>query len=161
MAQAPSFAVALLTESADAEPILAHAREQLNALGVRFVEATIGTRGRLAQTIAAFEEAGASVFIVADTTAASPLSAVVAASTAKPVLAVPIESPGVGPLEALKSSVTPGGPPVGTLAIGRAGAINAALLAVAILAHGDETLRERLDAFRAEQTANVPRNPLS
>jgi len=70
------------------------------------------------------------------------------------VLAVPLEGEGLGALEALRAT-TRGGPPVATLAIGKAGATNAGLLAVAILANGDEGLRGKLEAFRAEQTARV------
>ena len=70
------------------------------------------------------------------------------------MLAVPIETPELGGLEALRAS-TAGGPPVGTVAIGKAGAINAALLAVAILGNADAGLREKLRTFREDQTAKV------
>jgi 5-(carboxyamino)imidazole ribonucleotide mutase len=103
--------------------------------------------------VAAFESAEAVVFVVSNTSA-DPLSATVAGLTAKPVLAVPLEAAGVTALEALQAT-TRGGPPVAALAIGKAGATNAALLAVAILANADATLRGKLEAFRAEQTARV------
>jgi 5-(carboxyamino)imidazole ribonucleotide mutase len=84
-----------------------------------------------------------------------------AAWTALPVLGVPVESHALKGLDSLYSIVQmPAGVPVGTLAIGRAGAINAALLAAAILAIGDAALAARLDAFRAEQTAAVADAPV-
>ena len=80
----------------------------------------------------------------------------VAAHTLLPVLGVPIESHALKGLDSLLSIVQmPGGIPVGTLAIGKAGAVNAALLAIAILATHRADLREKLRAFRAEQTQKV------
>jgi 5-(carboxyamino)imidazole ribonucleotide mutase len=79
-----------------------------------------------------------------------------AAHTVLPVLGVPVQSAALNGLDSLLSIVQmPGGVPVGTLAIGKAGAINAGLLAVAILATSRPELREKLRAFRAEQTATV------
>jgi 5-(carboxyamino)imidazole ribonucleotide mutase len=145
--------VAILLESADGQGILQHARDTLDEFGVGFIERTVETRAVLRDTAAAFETAGAAVFVVANTSA-TPLSAAVAAVTARPVLAVPLEAPGLAPLEALRTT-TGGGPAVASLAIGKAGAINAALLAVAILANANEQLRAKLERFRAEQTARV------
>jgi 5-(carboxyamino)imidazole ribonucleotide mutase len=153
MPSAPPFAVVILTESTAAEPVLAHARDTLNSFGVPFVEATLAARDHLADQVAAFEAAGAMVFVVANTSA-HPLATAVAGLTTRPVLAVPVETPELGALEALRAS-TSGGPPVGTLAIGNAGAINAALLAVAILGNADAGLREKLRQFREDQTAKV------
>jgi 5-(carboxyamino)imidazole ribonucleotide mutase len=80
----------------------------------------------------------------------------VAAQTLLPVLGVPVESQALKGMDSLLSIVQmPGGVPVGTLAIGKAGAINAALLAVAMLASQQPDLRERLRSFRAEQTRTV------
>ena len=80
--------------------------------------------------------------------------------TALPVLGVPIESTALKGMDSLLSIVQmPAGIPVGTLAIGRAGAINAALLAAAMLANGDAALGERLAAWRARQTEAVPEKP--
>jgi 5-(carboxyamino)imidazole ribonucleotide mutase len=77
-----------------------------------------------------------------------------------PVFGVPIESRGLNGLDSLLSIVQmPAGVPVGTLAIGRAGAVNAALLASAVLALADVDLAARLEAFRAEQTEAVPDLP--
>jgi 5-(carboxyamino)imidazole ribonucleotide mutase len=79
-----------------------------------------------------------------------------AAKTALPVLGVPVESKTLKGMDSLLSIVQmPAGVPVGTLAIGRAGAVNAALLAAAIVARTDDGVRERLERFRAEQTAAV------
>jgi 5-(carboxyamino)imidazole ribonucleotide mutase len=87
---------------------------------------------------------------------AAHLAGVVAAHTILPVLGVPMESASLKGLDSLLSTVQmPGGIPVGTLAIGKPGATNAALLAVAILALGDDSLRRRLNDFRAEQTRKV------
>jgi 5-(carboxyamino)imidazole ribonucleotide mutase len=99
--------------------------------------------------------------IIAGAGGAAHLPGMCAAWTALPVLGVPVESHALKGLDSLYSIVQmPAGVPVGTLAIGRAGAINAALLAAAILANGDAALAARLDAFRAEQTAAVAEAPL-
>ena len=90
-----------------------------------------------------------------------------AAKTALPVLGVPVESKALKGMDSLLSIVQmPAGVPVGTLAIGRAGAVNAALLAAAILARGDEGIRERLaavprraDAVGARRARSAPRDP--
>jgi 5-(carboxyamino)imidazole ribonucleotide mutase len=85
----------------------------------------------------------------------------VAAHTLLPVLGVPMESPALKGLDSLLSTVQmPGGIPVGTLAIGKAGAVNAALLAVAILANGRPELRGALRKFRAEQTRAIEQETL-
>jgi 5-(carboxyamino)imidazole ribonucleotide mutase len=80
--------------------------------------------------------------------------------TSLPVLGVPIESKALNGMDSLLSIVQmPAGVPVGTLAIGKAGAINAALLAAAILANGDPALGKRLDAWREAQTKSVAESP--
>ena len=105
--------------------------------------------------VAEAEEGGAQVFIAAAGGAAH-LAGVVAAKTLRPVLGVPMQSASLGGLDSLLSMAQmPAGIPVGTLAIGRAGAVNAALLAAAILALADEGLAERLAAYRDEQTRAV------
>ena len=87
---------------------------------------------------------------------AAHLAGVMAAHTILPVLGVPMESPALKGMDSLLSTVQmPGGIPVGTLAIGKPGAINAALLAVAILALHRPDLRRKLEAFRAEQTETI------
>src|SRR5271165_6871132 len=94
--------------------------------------------------------------IIAAAGGAAHLPGMVAAHTILPVLGVPIESQSLKGLDSLLSIVQmPGGIPVGTLAIGKPGAINAALLAIAILATNRQDLKEKLRAFRAEQTDKV------
>lgn len=94
--------------------------------------------------------------IIAAAGGAAHLAGVTAAKTLLPVLGVPIESKALHGLDSLLAIVQmPGGIPVGTLAIGSPGATNAALLAVAILANNDPALRERLRAFRDQQTKKV------
>ena len=99
--------------------------------------------------------------IIAAAGGAAHLAGVVAAYTTVPVLGVPIESPALKGLDSLLSMVQmPGGIPVGTLAIGKAGATNAALLAIAILATADPALREKIKAFRTVQAAKVKQERL-
>src|SRR4029078_2614908 len=92
---------------------------------------------------------------------AAHLPGMVAAQTPLPVLGVPVESHALKGVDSLLSIVQmPAGGPVGTLAIGRAGAINAALLAVSILALSRPDLRKKLDDFRSEQTSSVLQDKL-
>ena len=99
--------------------------------------------------------------IIAAAGGAAHLAGVVAAYTTVPVLGVPIESPSLKGLDSLLSMVQmPGGIPVGTLAIGKPGATNAALLAIAILATADPALREKIKAFRMVQAAKVKQERL-
>lgn len=101
------------------------------------------------------EERGVEV-IIAAAGGAAHLAGVIAAQTLIPVLGVPIESQSLKGLDSLLSMVQmPGGIPVGTLAIGKAGATNAALLAVAILANSRPDLRDKLRQFREEQAQKV------
>ena len=94
--------------------------------------------------------------VIAGAGGAAHLPGMVAAQTLVPVLGVPVQSLALSGLDSLLSiAQMPGGIPVGTLAIGKAGAINAALLAIAILANTRPVLREALRVFRAEQTAHV------
>jgi 5-(carboxyamino)imidazole ribonucleotide mutase len=98
--------------------------------------------------------------IVAGAGGAAHLPGMIAAQTSVPVLGVPIESRALKGLDSLLSIVQmPGGVPVGTLAIGEAGAKNAALLAAAILANSDPDLLARLEGWRAAQTAAVAEVP--
>jgi len=99
--------------------------------------------------------------IIAAAGGAAHLAGVVAAQTLVPVLGVPIESPALKGLDSLLSMVQmPGGIPVGTLAIGKPGAINAALLAVAIIANRRPELREELRRYRAKQAEKVLKEKL-
>jgi 5-(carboxyamino)imidazole ribonucleotide mutase len=113
------------------------------------------TPERMQQYAATAEERGLEV-IIAGAGGAAHLPGMVAAQTTVPVLGVPVQSKALSGLDSLLSIVQmPGGIPVGTLAIGSAGARNAGLLAVAILANTRPPLRAKLQQFRAEQTARV------
>jgi 5-(carboxyamino)imidazole ribonucleotide mutase len=113
------------------------------------------TPGWMAEFAASAESRGLKV-IIAGAGGAAHLPGMVAAQTTVPVLGVPVESRALKGLDSLLSIVQmPAGIPVGTLAIGQAGATNAALLAVAVLANEDDTLRERLRDFRREQERQV------
>jgi 5-(carboxyamino)imidazole ribonucleotide mutase len=110
--------------------------------------------------VTAAESRGMEV-VIAAAGGAAHLAGVCAAHTLLPVLGVPIESAALKGLDSLLSTVQmPGGIPVGTLAIGPAGARNAALLAIAILANKRPELREKLRSFRAEQSRKVLRETL-
>jgi 5-(carboxyamino)imidazole ribonucleotide mutase len=99
--------------------------------------------------------------IIAGAGGAAHLAGVIAAHTLIPVLGVPMESPSLKGLDSLLSTAQmPGGIPVGTLAIGKPGAINAALLAIAILANSRADLREKLRAFRVEQADKIAKEKL-
>jgi 5-(carboxyamino)imidazole ribonucleotide mutase len=135
-----------------------HAHEVLDELGVphecRVVSAH-RTPAWMAEYAGSAEERGLEV-IVAGAGGAAHLPGMVAAQTVLPVLGVPVQSRALNGLDSLLSIVQmPGGVPVGTLAIGAAGAKNAALLAAAILANSRPELRERLRRLRAEQEAKV------
>ncbi|MES2057768.1 MAG: 5-(carboxyamino)imidazole ribonucleotide mutase [Pseudomonadota bacterium] len=98
--------------------------------------------------------------VIAGAGGAAHLPGMAASMTHLPVLGVPVESAALKGVDSLYSIVQmPGGVPVGTLAIGKAGAINAGLLAASILALGDTALSERLQAWRAAQTDNVATDP--
>ena len=98
--------------------------------------------------------------IIAGAGGAAHLPGMAASMTSLPVLGVPIESKALKGMDSLLSIVQmPAGVPVGTLAIGRAGAVNAALLAAAILANQDEALGHRLEAWREKQTGSVAETP--
>jgi 5-(carboxyamino)imidazole ribonucleotide mutase len=140
-----------------------HATETLERFGVAH-EARVLSAHRSPHASAEYaskaEERGIQILIAAAGGAAH-LAGVVAAHTTLPVLGVPLESAALNGLDSLLSTVQmPAGVPVGTLAIGRAGAINAALLAVAILALARPELREKLRLFRQEQTDRVLREVL-
>jgi 5-(carboxyamino)imidazole ribonucleotide mutase len=118
------------------------------------------TPGLMAEFAAAAESRGVEV-IIAGAGGAAHLPGMVAAQTLIPVLGVPVESHALKGMDSLLSiAQMPGGIPVGTLAIGKAGSINAALLAVAILANSRPELREKLRKFREEQTAKVMNDTL-
>ncbi|MCC0004136.1 MAG: 5-(carboxyamino)imidazole ribonucleotide mutase [Methylobacteriaceae bacterium] len=139
-----------------------HAAETLDALGVAH-DARIVSAHRTPDRLVAFAKgakaAGFKV-VIAGAGGAAHLPGMCAAMTPLPVFGVPVESKALSGQDSLLSIVQmPGGIPVGTLAIGKPGAINAALLAAAVLALNDDALAKRLDAFRARQTASVAERP--
>ena len=135
-----------------------HAVEMLDRFGVPH-EARIVSAHRTPQLLtqyAADAETRGLEVIIAGAGGAAHLPGMVAAQTVLPVLGVPVESHALKGMDSLLSIVQmPGGIPVGTLAIGKAGATNAALLAIAILANARPELRQKLHDFRAQQTATV------
>jgi 5-(carboxyamino)imidazole ribonucleotide mutase len=135
-----------------------HAAETLDALGVEYETKVVSahrTPDLVFEYASTAEERGLEV-IVAGAGGAAHLPGMTAAKTTLPVLGVPVESKALSGLDSLLSIVQmPAGVPVGTLAIGRAGAINAALLAAAVVARGRPDLAERLRAWRQGQTDAV------
>jgi 5-(carboxyamino)imidazole ribonucleotide mutase len=135
-----------------------HASETLDRFGVvheRHIVSAHRTPVWMAEFAAGAEARGIEV-IIAGAGGAAHLPGMVAAQTTVPVLGVPIQSAALQGLDSLLSIVQmPGGVPVGTLAIGKAGATNAGLLAVSILSNSRPELRAKLRAFRHEQTERV------
>jgi 5-(carboxyamino)imidazole ribonucleotide mutase len=135
-----------------------HAAEMLERFGVPH-ESKVVSAHRTPQWMVEYAssavERGLQI-IIAGAGGAAHLPGMVAANTLLPVLGVPVESKALKGMDSLLSIVQmPGGIPVGTLAIGKSGAQNAALLAVAILANHDPALREKLRVFREEQASKV------
>jgi 5-(carboxyamino)imidazole ribonucleotide mutase len=160
----PAPLVAVIMGSQSDWETMRHADETLTRFNVphecRIVSAH-RTPALLTEFAAAAEARGLEV-IIAGAGGAAHLPGMVAAQTLIPVLGVPVESHALKGMDSLLSIVQmPGGIPVGTLAIGKAGAINAALLAVAILANTRPELRARLRQFREEQTAKVLNDTLA
>jgi len=143
-------------------PIMRHTTETLDALGIPN-EALIISAHRTPKRLDSY--AGGAMgrgikIIVAAAGGAAHLAGVTAALTPLPVLGVPMQSASLGGLDSLLSMVQmPAGVPVGTLAIGRAGAVNAALFAAAILALNDKKIAANLARWRGRQTANAPLTP--
>ena len=139
-----------------------HAAETLDALGVAHETRVVSahrTPKRLYEYATDAKARGLKA-IIAGAGGAAHLPGMAAALTELPVLGVPIESKALGGIDSLLSIVQmPAGVPVGTLAIGKPGAINAALLAAAMLATGDEALAARLAAWRKAQTDAVSEQP--
>ena len=150
--------VAVVMGSTSDWETMRHAADVLKQFGVPH-ECAVVSAHRTPQWMAEFatraEERGLEA-IIAGAGGAAHLPGMVAAQTTLPVLGVPVESRVLRGVDSLLSIVQmPAGVPVGTLAIGQAGATNAALLAVAVLANTRPELRERLRRFREEQTAKV------
>ena len=160
MTQKPLVAIVMGSQSD--WPTMQRAAQALDALGVAY-EARIVSAHRTPDRLADFAKGAADAgfkVIVAGAGGAAHLPGMVASMTHLPVLGVPVESKALKGQDSLLSIVQmPAGIPVGTLAIGEAGATNAGLLAAAILATSDEALAERLKAWRAEQTAAVAERP--
>ena len=144
--------------------IMRHAAETLEALGVP-AETRIVSAHRTPRRLYAYAEqarARGLKVIVAGAGGAAHLPGMTASMTPLPVIGVPVESKSLKGMDSLLSIVQmPAGVPVGTVAIGRAGAVNAALLAAAIVALSDEQVAAALDAWRANQTAAVAETPQS
>ena len=140
-----------------------HAAEILTALDVPHEARVVSahrTPQRLYDYAASAADRGLKV-IVAGAGGAAHLPGMAAAMTHLPVLGVPVESAALNGIDSLLSiAQMPGGVPVGTLAIGKPGAINAGLLAAAILATADDALAKRLQAWRAAQTEGVAETPV-
>jgi len=155
--------VAIIMGSQSDWATLRHAAETLDALEVAY-EARVVSAHRTPERLYAFakdaKSAGHKV-IIAGAGGAAHLPGMTAAMTTLPVFGVPIETQTLKGIDSLYSIVQmPAGVPVGTLAIGKAGAINAALLAASVLALGDAALAQRLEAWRARQTAAVVEKPV-
>ena len=154
--------VAIIMGSQSDWATMRNAAETLDALGVAY-DARIVSAHRTPDRLVAFakgaREAGFKV-VIAGAGGAAHLPGMAAAMTPLPVFGVPVESKALSGQDSLLSIVQmPAGIPVGTLAIGRAGAVNAALLAAAVLALTDADLAERLDAWRTRQTESVAERP--
>ena len=154
--------VAVLMGSKSDWEVMKPAVDALAALGVAADVRVISahrTPQRHADYVESAAERGIEVFICGAGFAAH-LAGVTAAITPLPVLGVPLDSSALQGLDALLATVQmPGGIPVATFGIGKAGAKNAGLFAGAILAGKDPEVRKRLEGYRAQQTANVPETP--
>ena len=154
--------VAIIMGSQSDWPTMCRAAEMLDRLDVAY-EARVVSAHRTPDRMVAFAKGAAAAgfkVVIAGAGGAAHLPGMVASMTHLPVLGVPVQSKALSGQDSLLSIVQmPAGIPVGTLAIGEAGAANAGLLAASILAIGDEALATRLQAFRAEQTASVAEQP--
>ncbi|HEV7266344.1 MAG TPA: 5-(carboxyamino)imidazole ribonucleotide mutase [Falsiroseomonas sp.] len=154
--------VGLIMGSTSDWETMRHAAEMMQKLAIPHEARVVSahrTPHRLFDYAAGAEGRGLKV-LIAGAGGAAHLPGMAAAMTALPVLGVPVESHALKGMDSLLSIVQmPAGIPVGTLAIGRAGAVNAALLAAAILALADPALARRLAAWRAAQTESVPEAP--
>ena len=160
MERAPPVAIIMGSQSDWAT--MRHAAETLDTLAVAYEARIVSahrTPDRLYDFAKAARERGVRI-VIAGAGGAAHLPGMTAALTPLPVFGVPFESQALKGQDSLLSIVQmPAGIPVGTLAIGRAGAVNAALLAAAVLALSDPGLAARLDAYRAAQTAAVAERP--
>lgn len=155
--------IGLIMGSQSDWPTLIHGGELLEHFEIAYEKRIVSahrTPDRLVAYAKSAAERGLQV-IIAGAGGAAHLPGMVAAMTPLPVLGVPIQSKALSGMDSLLSIVQmPGGVPVGTLAIGKAGAINAALLAASIVALQDESVGKRLAAWREKQTASVAEAPV-
>ena len=155
--------VAIIMGSRSDWPTMQHAAEILDALGVGH-EALVVSAHRTPDRLYTFAKSAADEgfgVIIAGAGGAAHLPGMAASMTTLPVLGVPVDSKVLDGMDSLLSIVQmPGGVPVGTLAIGKAGATNAGLLAAQILALNDPALAERVQAWRARQSASVPKTAI-
>lgn len=139
-----------------------HAAEMLDVLGIAYEQEVVSahrTPDKLFAYAASARDRGLSV-IIAGAGGAAHLPGMTASKTSLPVLGVPVQSKALNGMDSLLSIVQmPAGIPVGTMAIGRAGAVNAALLAAAILGIEDPVVRDALESYRKQQTDTVLANP--
>ncbi|CAN5202900.1 5-(carboxyamino)imidazole ribonucleotide mutase [soil metagenome] len=154
--------VAIIMGSQSDWSVLKQAADTLDALGIAHDDRIVSahrTPDRMVTFAKGARRAGYKV-IIAGAGGAAHLPGMIAAMTPLPVLGVPIETKALGGQDSLYSIVQmPAGIPVGTLAIGRSGAINAALLAASILALSNEVIASRLDSWRLDQSASVDERP--
>ena len=154
--------IAIIMGSTSDWPTMEHAANALDALGISYDAKVISahrTPDRLVEFSKGAANAGYKV-IIAGAGGAAHLPGMAASMTRLPVLGVPVESKALSGMDSLLSiAQMPGGIPVGTLAIGKAGAKNAGLMAAAILALSDEKIAKDLDAWRAAQTDSVAHDP--
>lgn len=158
----PALRVAIVMGSQSDWPTMQRAAEMLDKLGIGY-DARIVSAHRTPDRLVTFAKGAADEgfkVVIAGAGGAAHLPGMIASMTHLPVLGVPVQSKALSGQDSLLSIVQmPAGIPVGTLAIGEAGAANAGLLAAAILATADDALAERLKAFRAEQSASVAERP--
>ncbi|MFC5422270.1 MAG: 5-(carboxyamino)imidazole ribonucleotide mutase [Stutzerimonas stutzeri] len=158
----PTPPVAIIMGSQSDWATMRHAADTLRELGIAFDARIVSahrTPDRMVDFAKGAKAAGFKV-IIAGAGGAAHLPGMTASLTPLPVFGVPVESKALSGQDSLLSIVQmPGGIPVGTLAIGKAGAINAALLAAAVLALSDDDLAERLDAWRGRLSAAVAERP--
>jgi len=162
MAQDEDILVGIVMGSRSDWPTMEHAAQVLGVLGIRY-ETRVVSAHRTPDLLFEYAERAADRglrVIIAGAGGAAHLPGMLAAKTWVPVLGVPVKSRALSGLDSLLSiAQMPGGIPVGTLAIGEAGAKNAALLAAAMLATTDPVVRKRLEEWRAQQTADVLAQP--
>lgn len=154
--------VAIIMGSQSDWPTMRHAAQMLYHLGIRFDSRIVSAHRTPDRMIAFAKGAKAAGYkiIIAGAGGAAHLPGMTASMTIIPVFGVPIESKVLSGQDSLLSMVQmPSGVPVGTLAIGEAGAVNAALLAAQVLALSDEALTRRIEDWRAERAADVPEVP--